>query len=379
MNGLALSATPQITPYPWDSLETIPRRAVKSLVALRRHSKISELAQHLCAALESWSGIPAHFELRRITACTDEPAEPRPRLLLRCTVFPFSVLLCLDPRLCLKITQKLTKQADAPLDPLPPIDTPLLGAVAALVSHLLESIALDVPVRIGWGHLPESVGQRVALEGTLRWGNGAYELVMAFDLPWAAKASVPAFVDWTALGDIPIPASLVVGQTRILSEEIEEFAIGSVFLPGCDLWIDDQGKGRGILTVPLGDWAYPCNLVDWGKIVLGAVAVKRDFDGQKPKDTTSAGARTSVVSEPKGLKEVLADAPLTLEVELCTLSLTARQLATLAPGDVIETATNVGQPVILRVSGHAVASAELVNIEGQLGLRIVELSTGESR
>jgi flagellar motor switch/type III secretory pathway protein FliN len=289
------------------------------------------------------------------------------------------VLLCIDPRLCLKITQKLTKQADAPLDPLPPVEAPLLGAVGALISHLLESVALDVPVRIGWGHLPESVGQRVTLEGTLRWGNGAYELVMAFDIPWAAPIEVPTYVDWSALGDVSIPSSLVVGKTRILPEEIEEFAVGSVFLPGSDLWIDDQGKGRGILTVPGGDWAYPCNLVDWGKIVLGAVAVKRDLDGQRPNEAPSIGARTTVVSEPKSLKDVLADAPLTLEVELCTVTLTARQLATLATGDVIETAVNVGQPVILRVSGHAVASAELVNIEGQLGLRIVELSTGESR
>jgi flagellar motor switch/type III secretory pathway protein FliN len=55
------------------------------------------------------------------------------------------------------------------------------------------------------------------------------------------------------------------------------------------------------------------------------------------------------------------------------VSLTAREWAELGAGDVIETGRRIAEPVILRVAGREVARGELVNLEGELGVRIREL------
>jgi flagellar motor switch protein FliN/FliY len=290
-----------------------------------------------------------------------------------------SLLVCLDPRLCLKITQRLAKQPDTLLDPLPPIEAPLLGAVAALVSHLLDDAALDTPVRIGWGHLPESTGQRATFEGILHWGQGSYELVLVFDLPWAPTQERVPPVDLAVLGDLPLSPRLRIGQSRLSTAELGRITVGAVFLPGPDLWLDSEGRGQGYLVAPEGDWSYPCNLVDGGRIVLGAHAVNRDIDAPDPKEASTNCARGSKTTSAKSLADVLAETPLTVQIELGVVTLPAREFARLLPGDVIETQSNLGEPVTLRIAGRAVASAELVNIEGQLGLRIRELFTGELR
>ncbi len=67
------------------------------------------------------------------------------------------------------------------------------------------------------------------------------------------------------------------------------------------------------------------------------------------------------------------DAPLVVRVELGVVTMTAREWARLRPGDVIETGRRIAEPVVLRIAGRAVAKGELVDIEGELGVRIREL------
>lgn len=73
------------------------------------------------------------------------------------------------------------------------------------------------------------------------------------------------------------------------------------------------------------------------------------------------------------LTEVVLDAAVVVRVELGEVGLTAREWARLAPGDVLETGLRVAEPVALRVAGRVVARGELVDVEGELGVRIREL------
>lgn len=92
-----------------------------------------------------------------------------------------------------------------------------------------------------------------------------------------------------------------------------------------------------------------------------------------------AEARLNVQREPEGptegetLSDVLLDAPLVVRIELGAVSMTAREWAGLGPGDVIETAQRVAEPVVLRVAGREVGRGELVNVDGQVGVRIQKL------
>jgi flagellar motor switch/type III secretory pathway protein FliN len=66
------------------------------------------------------------------------------------------------------------------------------------------------------------------------------------------------------------------------------------------------------------------------------------------------------------------DAPLVVRVEVGAVTLTASEWAALGPGDVVALGRRVHEPIVLRVAGAEVARGELVDIEGELGVRIRE-------
>jgi flagellar motor switch/type III secretory pathway protein FliN len=67
------------------------------------------------------------------------------------------------------------------------------------------------------------------------------------------------------------------------------------------------------------------------------------------------------------------ESPVVVRVEVGAVTLSAREWAELGPGDVIETGRRIADPVVLRVAGREVARGELVNLEGELGVRIREV------
>lgn len=71
--------------------------------------------------------------------------------------------------------------------------------------------------------------------------------------------------------------------------------------------------------------------------------------------------------------ELMPALPVDVEVELTRLRMTLSQLAQVRPGHVLPLRIDPGEPVVLRVGDRAIARAELVDIEGELGARILSL------
>lgn len=65
--------------------------------------------------------------------------------------------------------------------------------------------------------------------------------------------------------------------------------------------------------------------------------------------------------------------PVDVEIELTRLMLSLSELAALKPGSLLPLRINASEPVLLRVGDRAVARAELVEIEGEVGARILTL------
>jgi type III secretion protein Q len=65
--------------------------------------------------------------------------------------------------------------------------------------------------------------------------------------------------------------------------------------------------------------------------------------------------------------------PVEVEVELARLRMPLSELAMLKPGAVLALHMNASEPVLLRVGDRAVARAELVEVEGEVGARILAL------
>ncbi len=82
------------------------------------------------------------------------------------------------------------------------------------------------------------------------------------------------------------------------------------------------------------------------------------------------------VSEPGkgGAAELLNDIPMQITVELGRVPVTAEDVVALHVGQVLELNKGPGEPVDLSVNGKVVARGELVEVEGQIGVRILNIS-----
>jgi hypothetical protein len=67
------------------------------------------------------------------------------------------------------------------------------------------------------------------------------------------------------------------------------------------------------------------------------------------------------------------DAHLELTVQLGTTRLSVRQLSELVPGSIVSLGRPLAGPFEVRAAGRLVGQGELVDVEGELGVRIVSL------
>ncbi|WP_141323016.1 type III secretion system cytoplasmic ring protein SctQ [Myxococcus sp. AB025B] len=86
------------------------------------------------------------------------------------------------------------------------------------------------------------------------------------------------------------------------------------------------------------------------------------------------GAPLDDVNKPDG-SDLLGDVPLQIAVELARIPVTAEQVVGMRAGQVIELSRGPGEPVELSINGKVVARGELVEMEGQLGVRVTTLAS----
>ena len=82
-------------------------------------------------------------------------------------------------------------------------------------------------------------------------------------------------------------------------------------------------------------------------------------------------ATRSSKRSPTRSSEAVGEVPVVVRVEIGVATMRAREWATLGRGDVIALGRPIGDAVTLRVGGLAVARGELVDIEGEVGVRIL--------
>ncbi len=109
----------------------------------------------------------------------------------------------------------------------------------------------------------------------------------------------------------------------------------------------------------------PLTLVRPGVVLHGTLAAE--------------GLRHDAVEERPSSQEVthvdpaLSELPVELEVELARLQLSLAELGALEPGTVVPLRVSAGDPVFLRAGDRRIGRAELVEVEGQVAARVLEL------
>ena len=71
------------------------------------------------------------------------------------------------------------------------------------------------------------------------------------------------------------------------------------------------------------------------------------------------------------LSESMSDVPIVVRVEIGTAQMPAREWAKLGTGDVVTLGKRIGEHVVFRIAGEEVARGEHVEVEGEIGVRIV--------
>jgi len=251
----------------------------------------------------------------------------------------------------------------------------IVGAFAAVVAAVARRAHAGVALRVlaaGPGAALESDLERVdpelvAATLTVLVADEAYEARVV--VPRAALNSAPPH-RWdsealAALGGTPLSLPLVACVTASNAAELGALRPGDVFLPGA--WrLTRSGDGvligPVVLAAPPADFGISARLGEDGALVLGGDVEPLCWAEEGMGDPEEKGA----------LVTAIGDVPVVVRVELGEARMPARDWAVLGRGDVVSLGRRVAERVVLRVGGVAVAWGELVEIEGEVGVRIIE-------
>jgi type III secretion protein Q len=146
-----------------------------------------------------------------------------------------------------------------------------------------------------------------------------------------------------------VDVRVFAGRLRLELDELLSLHHGDVLL------FDGLGLSRGALRGPVRFLSTSFVLTG----VLGAEGFTQE----------------SSMTTPASPRDETSSLTVEVEIELTRLRLTLAELTQIRPGSLIPLRVNGTDPVILRIGDRAIARAELVELEGQVGARILHLNS----
>jgi type III secretion system YscQ/HrcQ family protein len=357
----------QPAPFPWASVARVPRAALRA----RR-----ELVERVAAALD-WDGIgralgdllgddvqlgPVETDCRRagVPFASDQCLELR---------FPVHGLrLWLEPerelwRAC--VARLLDQEfqlgwADTS------IDAALRGAGAAL--------ALELARRVARAEAPELAGEErrdpgwlLHARASLRLGGKPYRVAACAALERPGPPGLRAPVELRRLGALPLRVPWVAALSSAPLGTLSSLALGDVWLPGAEAWVaGETPRSAGLLVPPRSRRGIPVR-VQAGRTVLGA-----EIEAV-PEDAAPEEMGAPMSQQESELEQVVGETPVVVRLELGAIEMSAAEWAALRPGDVLASGCRVEDGVSLRTGGREIARGELVEIDGEIGVRITRV------
>jgi type III secretion system YscQ/HrcQ family protein len=240
------------------------------------------------------------------------------------------------------------------------------GLLVALLGPALDPIewSLDLEPPPAATEPSMAVSMAVKIEGA--FGPGVFWL----DLPAGHRGATSAWRQRAA--GLPIEARLEIAATTLAASELARLS------PGDALVFDGTGAAAfaagASFTARLAIGAHGAAArIDPG----GGVTLVGDF-----QLTGAAGGRkvgvakegTMDVSGPTEMATAaLAAAPIEITAELARLTLRGEELLGLVPGVVLTVPADRRGAIVLRAGGELWAEGELVDVEGELGVRVTRL------
>jgi flagellar motor switch/type III secretory pathway protein FliN len=155
--------------------------------------------------------------------------------------------------------------------------------------------------------------------------------------------------------DFMIALPIVALSCLAARDDLSALAPGDVFVPPALM------KSPLALVPSRGERGLAVELTSDQRLVIG-----KETNHSWDLPMTEANANPTL--------EVALEAPVVVRVELGAVEMKAREWASLAEGDVISLQRKLGEPAILRIAGQEVARGELVQVDGEYGIRITSLT-----
>lgn len=416
---------PEARPYPFERWPRAPR----SEVALRRRCARALPLRRLdeaTGALASLLGAPVVAGPRRLDVCppgalADSLAEPLVAAILVGAAPRLPALaLELSPDLALAAIDGILGGDGAPIgDPNARLSDVERGVLAFGVAHVLQRAAS--PLRVA-AVVTTTAGLAAALgdEGSAAWSVeltlGAVHGVARLWVPEDATLPEPTPPDAAPWGPLPLTLALDAGEATLDAEDLRSLAPGDIVVldagwttPG-DTGRDGSGdaatandaaadataaedaaaKGAAAEDAASGDatrrararlvgarrttWWCARDAAGWRVERIerswAEAAPARGDEAMSDEDTEGTDPGRDA---PATLTD-LGDAPVEVAVELGRLRLSLAQLTALRPGELLSTGVPIGERVRLRAGDTILGEGELVDVEGEVGVRILHLA-----
>ena len=339
--------------YPWGALEPVSRAAVQLATGARQALRTT--SARLAGAVAELLELPCEIVVRRCVLGR-VPALGQALWLSHETL---AIGALVEPALAAFLAARVLRRSEPLADPSEPLSPALAGVISALaVESARRSGIATTLLRAA------PVGEEALLaDVTLLLEGRPFSLTLYVVGAVAAKQEEPRLEQ---LGELTLTVPLVVGSVALERQDLLGLEVGGALLVGDGASIDVRAVGHGVLVGPRSERGIRVELRSDGRVVVGE-AIEARLSVEQGKASANEG---------ETLTDVLLETPVVVRVELGAVSMSAREWARLGPGDVIETAQRIAEPVVLRIAGREVGRGELVNVDGQVGVRIQKLYEG---
>lgn len=352
------------------------RSLTRAHLALSRRptlkSAVNESAQAVAAALSKRLGAEVELEASLLDAAVRGPASlacPGAFALIALDEVGGFAVAELEPQLASALVDRLAGGLGEALAPQPLSESEeagtsllLLDVLAALRGSPMEKALGPRLVRIVQSAAEVSASTdlraaHLAIRARLSCGNTVGQvrvLVPASALRnWLESSAPDVLAPATGVAAAGLPFAVRAGRAVLTPDDLETLVAGDVVLLDALTGPRDALSGAARLVGARFTLA--------GELGADGFSVETLSLQEQPMNSEA----TQVMKSP--------ELPVDVDVELAHVRLTIAELGAIQPGGVIPLRISVGEPVTLRVGDSAVAIAELVEIDGEIGARILRL------
>ncbi len=382
----------EVRSFPWQTLHATTHAQAAARVLTRRAGRELIRLDLFTEALGALVGASVTVSVGSVVQTTPQSIALRADaigLLLERddALAPRRVVLEAEPALAAALVARaLRRSCPAILDGARPPSGPLAGALGAVVvtaarrSHVHAApqlCAVGAP-----GALLERLGVELhAVSLTVVVDGEAFGARAIFPAALVVQAKRPPWdrPALAAMGTLPLALQIVACASTAALSDVAALVPGDAWMPGT--WMLGQPgtlAGKVTLVAPRSEHGIEAELAADGRLAIGRAAVAVAWNQGTESREGNKMSTQDRTTQATALTTAMGDVPVVVRVEIGAVQMRAQDWAELEEGDVVATDQKIGEPVVLRVGGVEVARGELVDIDGEIGVRILSRSMGET-